>query len=143
MAATATAPKPSKHIEDEKVLELCTELRGKGPVLIEDMPERLKDAAVLAKALVLGFILVGQRQYALIAKRVRVNDVPDEDNPRITRQQIEKDMVCDYSEEWTWTDLKGPKRKQLEELLQEKDDSLPKECRLHVRLTSEGLAQTV
>lgn len=144
--ATGTVPAPAKTDtnSDDAVLNLCKYLSDKGIVSIEKLPERFRGAEVLSKALSLGFIEVGQRQYAIVNKKVEVRDeLIDADDKRSGyRQVIDKFPEAHVSDEWTWTDLKAPKRKQLWEVLEEQP-SLPEQCRLHVRLTSGGMGMAV
>jgi hypothetical protein len=131
-AATAAAPAAPQKPE-EQMADLLTHLAGKGAVQINKMPERLKGAQLLSKALIKGYIEIGQRQYAIVSPEVQVK--VDKDG----KQSIHKTYEAHVSDEWTWTNLKGPKHKQLWELMEE---DIPEGCELHVKLTAEGMAET-
>lgn len=148
--ASASAPVQTPVAHDQQVMDFLKFLSNKGPVAIEDLPERFRNAAFLSKVLVKDYIEIGQRQYAVASPGDGVTVKTDH---QTGVQTVHRKLDCHISDEWTWTNLKAPKRKQLWELMEEEeisaqkpegeDTRLPKEVRLHVRITAEGLAETV
>lgn len=126
----------------EDVKGLCKYLAGKPQVAVEDLPKNLQSPAVIAKALVKGLAEIGRKHYSetiknLTVKKEKGQPVIDEAG----RQVVVKEIEVSVGKEWSWTTLNSGSHKPLAEVLKE-DESLPDSVKLHVRLTSAGLAAT-
>lgn len=125
---------------DADLKGLCKHLSGKTAVAIEDLPRNFQSPGLLAKALHKGFMEIGRQSYSesiasLTVKKEKGSVVIDSEG----RQVIVKEMRATPDNAWNWTNLSGPNRKPFIEVLAE-DKSLPDNLKLHVRLTTAGLA---
>lgn len=132
---------------EEKVDDLrpfCQYLAGKPHVAVEDLPKPLQAQAVLAKAVSKGYAEIGRRSYSEIIvsmtpkKEKNGHPMMDEN----FRQVVTKEIKAVPDNEWSWTNLSGQNHKPLAEVLAE-DAKLPDEVKLHVRLTTAGLAASL
>lgn len=125
-----------------RVAELCRALKGKKYVPLREMPKEVADPSILADALSSGFAMIGRQSHSTVIDEAKVvkkqgRTVFDE----VGRPVMEKTCrtILDGND-WSWTDLNGPNRKTLQEVLDEESDLDKGVPPLHVKLTTKGLA---
>jgi hypothetical protein len=138
MSAVMDAPPIPKDLKS-----LCALVAERDAVPVAELLKGGTDAAVLAKAIAKGLVVIGRRTYTETIEDVRPRkeggrQVYDENK----RMVLDKRIKVNVEDGWSWTNL-GPGRKSLKELLAEDaipDDRVPK---LHVKVTTEGYAASV
>lgn len=123
MAVAIEVKGQSKSVTD--LVELL-QIADSGRIIVGDLPKDCGSLATLAAALHDGLIEFGLPE--------TVSTIDKETKRVIT--------VADTGR-LNWTDLRGPNRKPLRDLLAEHKDDKGQVARLHVRLTTKGLGSTI
>lgn len=127
-----------------ELANLCRFLSDKDQVAVHLLPKNISGQVTLAQGLAQGFIQIGRRNYSRTITATHVVYEPGTKRPKLDeylRPVVEREYATHLDNDWSWTDLRGAGRKHIRELLAEDaadaSEDLP---RLHVRLTTAGLA---
>lgn len=139
-AAAATADDPAPPLNPD-LRELCELVAGKDKVPIAELLTGGKDHSLLAKALAKGLLLIGRQSYTetITDARPRVVTGKQQYDPETGKAIVDKTLRVNVEKDWSWTGL-PPGRKSLRELLDEEAGLGPDVPRLHVKITTDGMA---
>lgn len=146
MSATAESPARGSTSEpkaDADLRRLLRHLADKDKAAIHSLPNDLRRPELLATALAKGYVEVGRRDHSFTVDEVKIVKGPD-GKPlyREGRPVVERSYKTNLEDGWSWNQPLGPKFKPLREILKD-DAEADEEVRLHLRLTTEGLAAAV
>ena len=123
------------------LMELCELVASQDKVPVAELLSNGRDHALLAKALAKGLMVIGRQSYTETItdakpRKQAGNQVFDKETGRPI---VDKTVQVNLEKDWSWTGL-PPGRKSLRELLDEEKtlgDTIPK---LHVKITTDGMA---
>lgn len=121
--------------------ELCELVAGRDKVPVADLLSNGRDHALLAKALAKGLMLIGRQSYTEVISEATPRKVVGKQqfDPETGKPIVDKTIQVNVEKDWSWTGL-PPGRKSLRELLDEESTLGADIPRLHVKITTEGMA---
>lgn len=138
MAAKAAEAPPPLSAD---LVELCGLVASRDRVPVGELITSGKDHTLLARALSKGLLQIGRQSYSetvVSAEPVTVAGKQQFD-PDTRRAVMRKVIKVNLENDWSWTGL-PPGRKSLRDLLDEEATLGPDVPKLHVRVTTEGMA---
>jgi hypothetical protein len=121
--------------------DLCELVMARDVVPVAELLATGKDHSLLAKALAKGLLVIGRQSYAeiLADAKPRLKAGKQEFDPETKRPIVDRTVEIRLEKDWSWTGL-PPGRKSLRELLDEEAALPPDVPRLHVKITTDGMA---
>ena len=136
-AAVADAPTP---LPDD-LRELCELVAGREMVPVADLLASGRDVTLLAKALAKGLMVIGRQSYTETLFDAKPEIVAGKQvvDPETGHLKMNKTWKVNLEQGWSWTGL-PPGRKSLSELLKEEATLHRDAPKLHIKITTEGIA---